>query len=360
VTSRNETAGAVEFRGLRKLFGSVRAVDGVDIAIEPGEFVTLLGPSGSGKTTILRLVAGFERPTEGSILIDGRDVAALPPARRGVGVVFQQYALFPHMTVSQNIGYGLKVRRVNRRLRAKRIEEMLELVRLAGYGNRYPRQLSGGQQQRIAVARALAFAPALLLMDEPLGALDRALRTDLEQELRRIHHEIGTTMVYVTHDQEEALALSDRIAVLRDGLIVQIGSAEELYERPRDEFVARFFGECNILAIKRSGAQRDGLAEVLLNGTTFSAPSTTAEELVRLVVRPERLRLTETAGDISVEGVVSDLLYLGERTRLTVRYLDNGKLISRVDPGEARSLRPSEPVKLFFSPWDAVVVEAAS
>lgn len=334
-------------------------MDGVDLEIEPGEFVTLLGPSGSGKTTILRLVAGFERPTEGSILIDGRDVAALSPARRGVGVVFQHYALFPHMTVAGNIGYGLKVRSVKGRRRRERVEEMLRLVHLAGYGDRYPRQLSGGQQQRVAVARALAFSPSLLLMDEPLGALDRALRTDLEEELRRIHHEIGTTMVYVTHDQEEALALSDRIAVLSDGRVVQIGSAEELYERPRNEFVARFFGECNIFAVERAGVQRGNLADVSLNGARFASPSTTTESLVRLVVRPERLRLREADGDISIDGIVDELLYLGERTRLSVHYAAVGQVVARVDPRDARGLAPRAPVKLYFSPTDAVVVEGA-
>ncbi|MCC7022423.1 MAG: ABC transporter ATP-binding protein, partial [Thermomicrobiales bacterium] len=204
---------ALRLRGLRKRFGGVEAVAGVDLALRRGEFLTLLGPSGSGKTTILKMIAGFERPSSGTIELTGRDVSTLSPAERGIGVVFQQYALFPHMSVAENIAYPLKLRRWTPADRQRRVAEMLELVKLGGYGDRYPRQLSGGQQQRVAVARALAFQPALLLMDEPLGALDRALRVGMQEEIRRIHRESGATVLYVTHDQEEALTMSDRVAI---------------------------------------------------------------------------------------------------------------------------------------------------
>jgi putative spermidine/putrescine transport system ATP-binding protein len=323
------SAGAVELRGVRKEFGPVVALHRVDLAVEPGEFLTLLGPSGSGKTTLLRLIAGFERLTEGEIVLDGRDVARLSPAQRGIGVVFQHYALFPHLTVADNIGYGLKLRGIRGQARSGTVARMLALVRLEGYERRYPRELSGGQQQRVAVARALAFAPRLLLMDEPLGALDRALRGDLEEELRRIHAEIGTTMIYVTHDQEEALAMSDRIAIMRNGRIVQIGTPQALYERPAEEFVARFLGECNILSL-------DG------------------DPTIATVVRPERLRLQEHDGDVGITGRLDDLIYLGQSTRLRLTMADGTRLTARLDPRTVAGLAPGQAVTLHFTPADGV------
>jgi putative spermidine/putrescine transport system ATP-binding protein len=325
-------SGAVELRGVRKEFGAVVALHRIDLAVTPGEFLTLLGPSGSGKTTLLRLIAGFERLTEGAIVLDGRDVARLSPAQRNIGVVFQHYALFPHLTVADNIGYGLKLRSVRGAARRDTVERMLALVRLSGYERRYPRELSGGQQQRVAVARALAFSPRLLLMDEPLGALDRALRGDLEEELRRIHAEIGTTMVYVTHDQEEALAMSDRIAIMRDGRIVQIGTPEELYEQPVEEFVARFLGECNVL------------------------PAGGDDPTRARVVRPERLRLDARPGDVAITGRLDDMIYLGQSTRLRLTMGDGTRLTARLDPRTVGSVAPGDEVTLHFAPADAVHV----
>jgi putative spermidine/putrescine transport system ATP-binding protein len=356
----DSSAAAVELKGLHKRFGSVRAVNGVDLSVNRGELLILLGPSGSGKTTILRVIAGFDPPTEGKIRIRGHDVGRLSPAKRDVGVVFQQYALFPHLTVAENIAYGLKRRGMKGRERTKRVAEMLALVRLDDHGDRYPRQLSGGQQQRIAVARALAFSPAVLLMDEPLGALDRALRSELEAELRRIHGEVGTTMIYVTHDQEEALALADRIAVMHEGKIVQLGTSEELYERPQDDFVARFFGEANLFHVERVGTAPHDFAEVSLDGQRLRVSSTTDERDVLLMVRPGRFRLVARDGDAAFDAVVDEVLYLGGATRLSTLHPDLGPIVVRTDPREAQPLRKGMAVRLYFSPADAVVIGSAT
>ena len=253
------TVSAVALRGLRKEFGAVRAgvadrvvaVDGVDLEIAEGEFVTLLGPSGSGKTTMLRLIAGFEQPDEGELLIGGEDVARLPPYRRDVNTVFQSYALFPHLRVLDNVAYGLKQRSIPRELRRQRAREMLELVHLPNVEQRKPKQLSGGQQQRVALARALVMEPKVLLLDEPLGALDLKVRRQLQIELKRIQETVGVTFVYVTHDQEEALAMSDRVAVMNAGRLEQVGAPREIYDRPASPFVADFIGETNF--IEREG-----------------------------------------------------------------------------------------------------------
>jgi spermidine/putrescine ABC transporter ATP-binding subunit len=246
------TSGSVpdiRLAGVRKLYGDVAAVDGVDLEIRRGEFFTLLGPSGSGKTTCLRMIAGFERPDAGRIELAGEDVSGLPPAERDVNTVFQDYALFPHMTVGENVAYGLKVRKVAKEERGRRVEEALAMVRLDGYGDRRPSQLSGGQRQRVALARALVNRPRVLLLDEPLGALDLKLRQQLQVELKRIQSEVGITFVYVTHDQDEALTMSDRIAVMDGGHVLQIGSPRDVYEEPGSRFVAGFVGVSNLLEL---------------------------------------------------------------------------------------------------------------
>jgi ABC-type Fe3+/spermidine/putrescine transport system ATPase subunit len=357
--TRKSPPSAVELRGLHKRFGNVRAINGVDLSVNPGELMTLLGPSGSGKTTMLRLIAGFEPPTAGTITIGGRDVGRLSPAKRDVGVVFQHYALFPHLSVAQNIAYGLKRRGVRTRDQRQRVAEMLALVRLTDYGERYPRELSGGQQQRVAVARALAFSPAVLLMDEPLGALDRGLRTELEAELRRIHAEVGTTMLYVTHDQDEALALADRIAVMREGEVVQVGQAQDLYERPRNDFVARFLGECNVFRAERVGADRHGAAEVSLDGQRLRVPSSTDEPEVSIMVRPEWFHLSARDGDAAFDAVVEEVLYLGSATRLTARHPKLGPIIVRTDTRAAQQLQKGMAIRLYFSATDAVALAAS-
>jgi len=294
----------IDVRGLRKSYGDVAAVDGVDLEIGRGEFFTLLGPSGSGKTTTLRMIAGFERPDAGEIRLRGRDVSQLPPYARDVNTVFQDYALFPHMTVQENVEYGLRVKKVAKAERRQRAREALELVRLDGYGDRKPAQLSGGQRQRVALARALVNRPQALLLDEPLGALDLKLRQELQIELKAIQQELGITFVYVTHDQEEALTMSDRLAVFRDGRIEQIGAPAEVYEQPASEFIAGFVGVSNVL--ERAGR--------------------------RFTVRPEKISLLPpdgaSAGDAHVEeGRIRDVVYVGMVTRFHVELDAGGELM---------------------------------
>jgi putative spermidine/putrescine transport system ATP-binding protein len=296
-------APAVRLVGLRKTFGNVTALDGVSLEILDGEFFSLLGPSGSGKTTCLRLIAGFERPTAGVVELHGVDVSGRPPFARDVNTVFQDYALFPHMTVEQNVGYGLRVAKVAKAQAAERVGDALEMVRLVGFEARKPNQLSGGQRQRVALARALVNRPRVLLLDEPLGALDLKLRHEMQFELKRIQREVGITFVYVTHDQEEALTMSDRLAVFHDGRIEQIGRPPEVYEEPATEFVAGFLGTSNVVA----GA----LAAQLVGRDT---PHT---------LRPERITLLDVtdappAGTTSIEGEVRDVVFLGSLTRYRV------------------------------------------
>jgi putative spermidine/putrescine transport system ATP-binding protein len=306
----NETA--VRLRGLTKRYGQVTAVDGVDLDIREGELLTLLGPSGSGKTTTLRMVAGFELPTEGTIHLGGVDVTTRPPFERDVNTVFQDYALFPHMRVADNVGYGLRVRKVPRAEREQRVAAALAQVRLEGFGDRRPSELSGGQRQRVALARALVNRPRVLLLDEPLGALDRQLRQEMQVELKAIQAEVGITFLVVTHDQEEALTMSDRIAVLRDGRIEQVGAPAEVYERPANPFVAGFVGTSNVLAGQAA-------AELVGEAGTFT-------------VRPEKIHLLDPgaevpAGHCQAAGTVRDVAYAGPVTRLTVGLEVGGELV---------------------------------
>ena len=289
----------VRLHGLRKHYGDVAAVDGVDLEIGRGEFFTLLGPSGSGKTTTLRVIAGFERPDEGSVELGGEDVSQQPPFERDVNTVFQDYALFPHMTVGENVEYGLRVRKVPKRERRRRAEEALGVVQLAGYERRRPAQLSGGQRQRVALARAIVNNPRVLLLDEPLGALDLKLRQQLQIELKQLQQELGITFVYVTHDQEEALTMSDRIAVFNGGRIEQVGTPAEVYEHPATEFVAGFIGTSNVI-------ERDGRA---------------------FTVRPEKIRLLPDGAAEGEPGSVRAAVYLGPVTRFVVA-LDRGGELS--------------------------------
>jgi putative spermidine/putrescine transport system ATP-binding protein len=307
------TVPAIELINLRKAFGDVVAVDDVTLSIADGEFFSLLGPSGSGKTTVLRMIAGFELPTSGTVLLQGADVSQRAPYDRDVNTVFQDYALFPHMSVQANVEYGLKVKKVGKAERAKRAAEMLDAVRLGSYGKRKPNQLSGGQRQRVALARALVNRPAVLLLDEPLGALDLKLREEMQVELKNIQRDVGVTFVFVTHDQGEALSMSNRIAVFNHGRIEQVGTPREIYEQPATAFVAGFVGTSNLLSAAVS-------ERVLGRSGSHS-------------VRPERIAIAH--GDVPtdhahVDGTVTDVQYLGADCRIRVDIGDGAHLLASV------------------------------
>ncbi|MEA2483996.1 MAG: putative spermidine/putrescine transport system ATP-binding protein [Thermoleophilaceae bacterium] len=327
------SAPDIRLAGVRKLYGEVVAVDGVDLEIRRGEFFTLLGPSGSGKTTCLRMIAGFERPDEGRIELAGDDVSRLPPAERDVNTVFQDYALFPHMSVGDNVAYGLKVKKVAKGERAQRVEEALAMVRLEGYGDRRPSQLSGGQRQRVALARALVNRPRVLLLDEPLGALDLKLRQQLQVELKRIQNEVGITFVYVTHDQDEALTMSDRIAVMDGGRVLQIGSPRDVYEEPGSRFVAGFVGVSNLLELPVENSDGDVLTLRLGPGDAIAGEHAggAAQGATAIVtIRPERIALGSDArsGDgCHAHGKVKESLYAGPTSRFVVELDGGGELM---------------------------------
>lgn len=374
-TGTNGVSGPLSGRGasvtlsnLEKTYdraNTAKAVDGVSLDIRSGEFLTMLGPSGSGKTTTLMMIAGFETPTAGDIAIDGKSVVAMPPYRRNIGMVFQNYALFPHLTVEENVGFPLKQRGVPKAERAKLVAEALELVHLPGYGARYPRQLSGGQQQRVAVARAVVFKPRLLLMDEPLGALDKQLRENLQLEMRRLHADLGITFIYVTHDQEEALTMSDRIAVMNDGKVAQVGSPEDLYDRPDNRFVAGFIGESNFLPAIVRGMENDVvIAEC--EGTMIRAlcPGRPASgEKVTLTTRPERLRFADSAwagaetqhNRLSV--TVTEAVFAGERCRYMLQAGDGTSIVLK-EPSSAAIRRRTvgERAEIAWSVADTILV----
>ncbi len=303
---------AIIFKNVSRHFGELKAVDDVMLEIADGEFFSMLGPSGSGKTTCLRMIAGFDRPTAGQIFLFGEDVSDLPPYDRPVNTVFQDYALFPHMTVDKNIGYGLMIKKVSKEERVKRVDEMLDLVRLPGFGHRKPSQLSGGQRQRVALARALINHPRVLLLDEPLGALDLKLRQQMQVELKNIQQQVGITFVFVTHDQEEALTMSDRIAVFSEGRIEQVGSPAEVYEHPSTPFVAGFVGTSNLV---------EGEIAKRITGSE-----------AKFSIRPEKIHLNAADQKIgmdmfSVDGKVRDVVYLGLYTRYLVELAGGGDLV---------------------------------
>ena len=317
---------AISIRGVTKRFGDVTAVDDLTLDIREGEFLTLLGPSGCGKTTTMRMVAGFEEPDAGDILLRGEDVVGVPPNKRHVNMCFQNYALFPHMDVQQNIEYGLKLKKVGKEDRLRKVQEMLSIVRLEGYEHRRPGQLSGGQQQRVALARALVNEPAALLLDEPLGALDVKLRKQMQLELKRIQHELKTTFVYVTHDQEEALSMSDRIAVMNDGVVEHLGSPRDVYERPATPFVADFVGVLNAAELAVSSIDGDRAVLTINDRDRVVVPATGNDlatgSLALVAVRPERIAITRGAaepdGGSRLSGTVAQVVYLGTLTQFHV------------------------------------------
>ncbi len=331
---QGDGGGSISIRGLRKEFeGGSIAVDGIDLDIASGEFFSLLGPSGCGKTTTLRMLAGFEQPTDGQILIDGTDVAQTPPHKRPVNTVFQSYALFPHMDVWKNVEYGLRWADVGKDERKPKVDAALELVEMSSYAKRRPSQLSGGQQQRVALARALVLEPSVLLLDEPLGALDAKLRHSLRAQLTSLQREVGITFVFVTHDQEEALEMSDRLAVMSLGRIMQLGSPRDIYQFPRSEFVADFLGVANLLDITvESGS--GGTGRVRLGEFTLDAqiPERFPPGPGRAVIRPESLHLEEgdATGDNRLPGMVERVVYLGSTSQVFVRLPDGSSVQSLV------------------------------
>lgn len=343
----------LEIRQVHRHFGSQRAVDGVSLAVERGEFISLLGPSGSGKTTLLRIVAGFERPDAGAVVLDGADITRTPPQRRQMGMVFQSYALFPNLTAQDNVAFGLRIRRQPAPAIAQRVQELLALVGLADKAHRYPHQLSGGEQQRVALARALAPQPRVLLLDEPLSALDARIRVTLRTEIRRIQRALAMTTLYVTHDQEEALALSDRVVVFNRGRVEQIGPPEDIYDRPASEFVSTFVGTVNRLPARITDAAQGQctLAGHPIRIARLPAGVQTGDA-VQLWLRPERISLNAAASAEfnAVPGHLDDAMFLGARTSLTVSV---GSLTVFVevprDPGH-RLPAPGSPVVLYFSP----------
>ena len=349
----------VEARAVSKHFGGgdqvVKALDAVSVGIHEGEFFTLLGPSGCGKTTLLRLIAGFEHPTMGAILLDGADISALPPYKRPVNTVFQSYALFPHLTVADNIGFGLQMLGRPKAEIAATVDEMLRMVKMEAMRDRQTAQLSGGQQQRVALARALAPRPKVLLLDEPLSALDLKLRKEMQVELKRLQLETGITFVFVTHDQGEALAMSDRIAVMSEGRILQVGSPHEIYEHPADHFVASFIGETNFLTAAVEGIEA-GQVRLRLGGAlevrAGLPEGMTPGERVTVVVRPEHLRIEAAGAGAGLPATVGDVVYLGTDTHYHLRLADGERLFARVQnrPEGGDGWRAGDAVAATFPP----------
>lgn len=349
-------------QGVRKDYGAHTAVAALDLSLRRHEFLTFLGPSGSGKTTTLMMVAGLQRPDAGSIVLNGKPVDRLPAYERDIGMVFQHYALFPHMTVRRNVAFPLEMRRIGRAETERLVRDALDLVGLAGFADRLPRQLSGGQQQRVALARAMVYSPALLLMDEPLGALDKKLREQMQFEIKRVHRERQMSVLYVTHDQEEALTMSDRIAVFNHGRVEQIGTPEELYERPATRFVAGFIGETNflpgqVMAIEgASGQFAVGGVHLQAAISGVVAPG----DPVAVAVRPERIQITPASGEGALRGVLSDIIYLGNARKYAVRMADGSTcfVLQQANAADTSGLAPGQPVDLSWSACHAMAFAA--
>jgi putative spermidine/putrescine transport system ATP-binding protein len=358
------SAPVLELQHVTKRYGSVAAVDDVSLQLRQGEFLSLLGPSGSGKTTTLQMVAGLAQPSAGEILLSGKPIGPLPPYRRDIGMVFQNYALFPHMTVARNIAFPLEMRRTERAEIRRRVASVLRLVELPGFEDRYPRELSGGQQQRVAVARAIVFEPTLLLMDEPLGALDKKLREQMQIEIKHLHSRLGISIIYVTHDQDEALVMSDRVGVFNRGRLEQIGPVEELYERPRTRFVAGFIGETNTLSGKIVSSDANHAVLDTTDGPIRgrAGGALTAGRAVALSIRPERIRLepagTPAVGCNRLTGRIVEAIYMGRGRKYVVETASGAKLtVTQPAAGAGTVVRcAGEEVAALFAPEDAVII----
>ena len=362
-----DSAPVIEIDHVVKRFGDFIAVDDADFSIRQGEFFSMLGPSGCGKTTTLRMIAGFEQPTSGAIRLDGVDVSKVPPNRRDVNTVFQQYALFPHMNVFDNVSFGPQSKKVDKATIKKRVSEMLEVVRLTEFASRRPAQLSGGQQQRVALARALVNLPKALLLDEPLGALDLKLRHAMQFELKRIQREVGITFIYVTHDQEEALTMSDRIAVMSDGRVEQIGTPTEIYDNPATVFVAGFIGQANLWPAMTANRADSTATVSALGGATLTGvcnvPGVSAGASATLMVRPERISIAidQPGGTVqSVNATVTDLTFQGPTVRLALTAADGSPIIATIDPdADLPLLRPGDRVWASWANDAACVLPSA-
>ena len=354
---------ALELLGLSKRFGAVAAVDGIDLTVRDGEFVTLLGPSGCGKSTTLNLIAGFLAPDAGAIRLAGQDVGSRPPFKRDLGLVFQDYALFPHMSVADNVGFGLKMRGVSKAETARRIDEALAMVHLEGLGARRPLQLSGGQRQRVALARALVIRPAMLLLDEPLSNLDLKLREEMRIEISGLQRRLNIATVFVTHDQGEALTMSDRIAVMRAGRIEQLGTPDEIYERPATRFVAGFIGAINMLPAKVESVAPDAMARIATAAgaaTARVAPGAAPGTSVTMTLRPERLRIGKAPdGAIAWSATVEQVIYLGGKRELRLRLGDGTPAVADVTNVGAQSWAQGAAVTIWFTPDDAWIIPGA-
>lgn len=354
--------GDVRLSSVSKRYGNVVALPRLDLEIPKSSFFSLLGPSGCGKTTTLRLIAGFEAADTGEVWIKGDNVTRVPPHKRNFGMVFQQLALFPHLSVNDNVAFGLRMRRTDRAEIGKRIARALDLVKLGGFGDRFPRQLSGGQQQRVALARAIVFEPSVLLLDEPLGALDKMLREEMQVELRELQRRLGITTVFVTHDQEEALTMSDYVAVMRDGEIEQMGAPREIYERPRTKFVAGFLGASNFLdaeLVATEGAKLVvdlGGSQVAVDGSSRPVAQGAASSRLTLALRPERIGILP-AGSGRLQGTVTDVVYRGAETHVYVDR-EGQPIVAYVQNASTRAALPrnGEPIGLDFENESLVVV----
>jgi putative spermidine/putrescine transport system ATP-binding protein len=352
----------LRIENLVKSFNGNTVVKGANLTFNKGEFVTLLGPSGCGKTTILRMIAGFERPTSGTILVEGHDITALPPNRRKIGMVFQAYALFPNMNVAGNIGFGLRIAGMPREQAQARVEEMLKLIGLPGYGKRFPFELSGGQQQRVALARAIAPSPRMLLLDEPLSALDAKIRVSLREEIRDIQRELGITTIFVTHDQEEALSMSDRIVVMSAGHVEQVGAPFEIYNFPKTRFVASFVGTLNIL---NSTVVDPAQGRVTIDGqeirTARGVADTKTGDIRVVALRPEALALNKPNGQGNhLKGTIEEVNFLGAVVRIRVRFADNAISIDTFNSPNTLPPKRGDAVTVSFAPEDVLMLEGAA
>ena len=357
----------VRFENVQKSYdGKTLVVKNLDVDIAQGEFLTMLGPSGSGKTTSLMMLAGFEPATHGEIYLNGKPINNVPPNKRGIGMVFQNYALFPHMTVAENLAFPLKVRNMDAGEIDKKVKRILELVELPEFGQRRPAQLSGGQQQRVAVARALVFEPELVLMDEPLGALDKQLREQMQYEIKHIHENLGVTVVYVTHDQSEALTMSDRIAVFEDGVIQQLSSPNDLYEKPDNSFVAQFIGENNRINGEIIDVDGDVCTVKLDSGETVAAQKVVAGAVgtrTTLSIRPERIELEPPAGSVPVNipGKIEELIYLGDHIRVRMSVAGTNEFIVKVRNSAGRKdLNAGQQTSVGWNPEDCRALDEIS